>query len=52
MPAAELSWRQPRQWNTFRQVGLGGDEEAGGLPIHVVALRGKGRVMHSPGAGR
>lgn len=57
MPAAELRWRQPRQCNTFGQVGLGGDEEAGGLPIHVMALWGKGprdaqsRSRQGEGAG-
>lgn len=38
--AAELGWGQSRQQGTLRQVCLGGDEEAGGLPVHVVLLWG------------
>ena len=42
VPTAELSRRQTRQQGAFGQVSLGGDEEAGGLPVHVVALQGEG----------
>lgn len=38
VPAAELSWGQARQRDTFRQVSLGGDEEAGGLPVPAPQL--------------
>lgn len=42
MPAAELRRRQARWRDALRQVSLGRDEEAGGLPVHVVALRREG----------
>lgn len=48
MPAAELSRRQAGQRDASRQVSLGADEEAGGLPIHVVLLQGGGCVS-TPG---
>lgn len=47
MLAAKLGWRWANQHTTFGQVSLGGDEEAGGLPVHVMVLWAESGMRYS-----